>query len=156
MSRKVWARPLTNHLSVFRQGRTIPPRLAVARDVDFNPHMYPEPRRSNRRFPCQARFFGAAATTIRGEVTDVSPTGMCLATSTELPRGRELHLEFELPTGAVEAVGEVRWVKKPNEEGVRDIGIRFVRISAPSAKVIEDATRDRTFTSSVMQSYVFR
>ena len=120
--------------------------------------MNSEPRRSNRRFPCKARFFAAgAATVIRGDVVDVSPTGMCLATETELPRGRELHLEFDLPNGVVEAVGEVRWVTDPRAaDGLREVGIRFVRISAPSTKVIEDATRDRTFTSSVMQSYVFR
>ena len=118
--------------------------------------MNPEPRRATRRFPCKARFLGGAATVIRGDVQDVSPTGMCLATTAELPRGRELHLEFELPTGSVEAVGEVRWVTAPRKDGLREVGIRFVRISAPSAKVIEEATRERTFASSVMQSYVFR
>lgn len=75
---------------------------------------------------------------IRGEVRDVSPTGLCLVTSLPVQKGQTLHLSFELPTGLVEAVGEVRWVVKkkgkPNE-----LGIRFIRIPMTATRVINAA-----------------
>ncbi len=75
---------------------------------------------------------------IRGEVRDVSPTGLCLLTQLPVRKGQTLHLSFALPTGDVEAVGEVRWVirkkGKPNE-----LGIRFVRIPVTATRVINAA-----------------
>ncbi len=99
--------------------------------------MYPE-NRNTRRVNCQARFLGATSTVLRGDIVDVSATGMCLAADTALERGRELHLDFDLPTGRVEAVGEVRWVVEKN--GRFELGIRFVRISSESLAVIAHAT----------------
>jgi hypothetical protein len=99
--------------------------------------MYPE-NRNTRRVTCQARFLGASSTVLRGDIIDVSNTGLCLALDEPLEKGRELHLEFELPTGKVEAVGEVRWVVK--KDGRVEVGIRFVRISAESLGVIALAT----------------
>jgi|GEM_PF-1854302 hypothetical protein len=99
--------------------------------------MYPE-NRNHRRVGCQARFLGAASTVLRGDILDVSNTGLCLSLDAALERGRELHLEFELPNGRVEAVGEVRWVVEKN--GRAELGIRFVRISAESLAVIAVAT----------------
>lgn len=130
--------------------------------------MYPENRNDSRRVPCKARFLGVTTSVLRGDVLDVSRTGLRLCLDEALERGRELHLEFELPTGRVEAVGEVRWV---NEEGKApgkgrtqsnakpkakataspsaeqkgkpepvEHGIRFVRISSESLDVIARAT----------------
>lgn len=106
--------------------------------------MYPE-NRTNRRVTCSARFMGATTTVIRGDIVDVSNTGMCLALDAPLEKGRELHLEFELPTGKVEAVGEVRWVVP--KEGCIEVGIRFVRISAESLNVIAQATAPKPYAS---------
>lgn len=91
--------------------------------------------REHRRFSYKARFLGTgSATFIRGEIIDISDTGVCLEGDISVTVGTQLHLEFELPTGAVEAVGEVRWVEN------REVGIRFVRINAPSIKAINEAT----------------
>lgn len=99
--------------------------------------MYPE-NRNNQRIVCHARFLGATSTVLRGDIIDVSPTGLCLVLDEALVRGRELHLEFELPTGKVEAVGEVRWAVEKN--GRVELGLRFVRISSESLAVIEAAS----------------
>ena len=106
---------------------------------------------------------------LRGDVLDISRTGLRLCLDEALERGRELHLEFDLPTGRVEAVGEVRWVddqdksqdkakargkaevrdkpKAQAEEGKKldqvEHGIRFVRISSESLDVIARATSAR-------------
>jgi hypothetical protein len=102
--------------------------------------MYPE-NRTTRRVTCSARFMGATTTVIRGDIVDVSNAGMCLALEAPLEKGRELHLEFELPEGKVEAVGEVRWVVQ--KEACIEVGIRFARISAESLNVITQATAPR-------------
>lgn len=99
--------------------------------------MYAE-NRSSRRVTCQARFMGVTSTVLRGDILDVSNTGLCLSLDAALERGRELFLEFELPTGRVEAVGEVRWTVE--KSGRVELGIRFVRISAESLNVITEAT----------------
>lgn len=79
------------------------------------------------------------ATNLTGKVTDLSGTGLFLVTTTFLPTGKQVHLEFELPTGAVEAVGEVRWIARGNDVPEQGLGIRFLRLSAASARVIDDA-----------------
>jgi hypothetical protein len=99
--------------------------------------MYPE-NRNNQRVMCQARFLGATSSVLRGDIIDVSPTGLCLALDAALERGRELHLDFELSTGRVEAVGEVRWAVEKN--GRVELGVRFVRISSESLAAIAAAT----------------
>lgn len=103
--------------------------------------MYPE-YRSGGRTPVDGRFLGASHVTIRGNLRDVSATGLCLSTSTPLLRGQVLYLEFELPTGDVELVGEVRW-STPKDDGMHELGIRIVRIPEPSAQAIRDASRPR-------------
>ena len=75
---------------------------------------------------------------IRGEVRDVSPSGLCLSTVLPVRKGQLLHLRFELPTGLVEAVGEVRWVVKKKGKP-NDLGIRFVRIPITASRVIDAA-----------------
>ena len=100
--------------------------------------MYPSDNRQTRRVPCQARFLGASTTVLRGDIVDVSATGVCLALESPLERGKELHLDFQLPTGRVEAVAEVRW--SVEKSGAYEVGLRFVRISAESLAVIEAAT----------------
>ena len=87
---------------------------------------------------CSARFLGANTSVLTGDLLEVSPSGLCLGLDAELERGRMLHLEFELPTGHVEAVGEVHWAVE--KRGRVELGIRFVGISAESLGVITSAT----------------
>jgi hypothetical protein len=107
--------------------------------------MYPESR-NVRRYLVKVRFSGASKTAIRGDLHDVSPTGLCLSTTTDVERGKVLHLEFELPTGPVELVAEVRWVT-PRKEGQFELGLRIVRIAEASLQAIRDATTERNRTS---------
>lgn len=106
--------------------------------------MYPDPR-SSRRYPVRGRFSGASKTAIRGDLHDVSPTGLCLSTKTDIGRGKVLHLEFELPTGAVDLVAEVRW-SKPDGDGF-EVGLRIVRIAEPSLNAIREATTDKRYSA---------
>lgn len=99
--------------------------------------------RSHRRVACHARFLGASTTTLRGDIVDISNAGLCLSVDAALERGRELHLEFDLPEGRVEAVGEVRWVVE--KDGRAELGVKFVRISSESLAVIAQATAPRSF-----------
>jgi hypothetical protein len=101
--------------------------------------MYPE-NRSERRFACQVRVVGAATTAFEGLAVDLSSTGVCLSTSTPLEPGRQLHLEFELPLGRVEVVGEVRRVTS-REDGTLECGVRFIRLSTETQAAIVEATR---------------
>jgi hypothetical protein len=96
--------------------------------------MFPDELRTTRRIACRARFTAATSTVLRGEVMDVSSTGLCLVLDAELERGRQLYLDFDLPGGRVEAVGEVRWVI--SRHGQYELGIRFVRIATDALAVI--------------------
>ncbi len=102
--------------------------------------MYTE-NRSEPRFVCEVRVVGASTTAFAGIVRDVSPSGLCLHTQSPIEVGRQLHLDFELPSGRVEAVGEVRRVTAA-EDGWLKLGVRFVRISAQSMDAIREATAD--------------
>lgn len=99
--------------------------------------MYPD-NRDHRRVHCQARLRGAITPVLYGDLVDLSPTGLCLVADTALERGRELHLEFELQGGTVDAVAEVRWAVV--KDGRHELGLRFVRISAESLALIAVAT----------------
>ena len=92
---------------------------------------------------------GATTTVLVGEVTDLSPTGLCLATAAILEKGRQLHLEFTLPGGVVDAVGEVRWSRNG------EVGIRFVRIASSAQQAITDATKEVPVESRWMRSHRF-
>jgi hypothetical protein len=117
--------------------------------------MYPE-LRNDRRYTCQARFFGSGGTFLfRGAVTDISRTGLSLAGIAPMARGQSIHLKVELPTGTVEAVGEVRWVRV-QDDGTAEAGLRFLRINQSSLEAIDEATVERPITSSFMRQYVFR
>lgn len=105
--------------------------------------MFPE-HRSSRRHPCRVRFVAASRSVVTGEVRDLSPTGLCLVTDTTFARGTALHLEFELETGAVEVVGEVRRVVDL-EGGLTEVGIKFVRIAAQALEAIKAATEEKPF-----------
>jgi len=89
------------------------------------------------RSSCHVRIEGAGvgAKHIRGEVRDISPSGLCLVTPLVLTRGSTLHLSFRLPTGHIEAVGEVRWVRREIGQPY-ELGIRFVRISLTATRAI--------------------
>ncbi len=80
---------------------------------------------------------GGAATNLSGRITDLSEVGLFLATQKFIPLGKEVHLEFELPTGKVEAVGEVRWIARGQAVAEQGLGIRFLRLTAPSARAID-------------------
>jgi hypothetical protein len=117
--------------------------------------MYPE-LRNDRRFTCQARFFGSGGTFLfRGAVTDISRSGMCLTGAVAMAKGQSIHLKVELPSGTVDAVGEVRWVRQL-ADGSSEAGLRFVRINQPSLEAIDEATSERPITSNFMRQYVFR
>jgi len=117
--------------------------------------MTPE-HRNDRRYTCQARFFGSGGPFLfRGEVTDISRTGLCLGGSAPMARGQSIHLQVELPTGTVDAVAEVRWVRS-QADGTAEAGLRFLRISQPSLVAIDQATAARPITSSFMRQFVFR
>lgn len=105
--------------------------------------------RRTRRASCRVRLVGAVQTALSGEVKDLSPTGLCLATSTHLEKGRQLNLEFTLGSGAVDAVGEVRWAR------AGEVGIRFVRISSAAQAAILEATREVPAESRWMRRHQF-
>ncbi|MFL5321160.1 MAG: PilZ domain-containing protein [Myxococcaceae bacterium] len=97
-------------------------------------------RRRTNRYRCNVYFRGGGASTnLAGKVTDLSGTGLFLVTTTFLPVGKQLHLEFELESGKVEAVGEVRWIARGEDVPDQGMGIRFLRLSAASARAIDDA-----------------
>ncbi|MBX5484116.1 MAG: PilZ domain-containing protein [Myxococcaceae bacterium] len=103
-----------------------------------------DPRRHHRRIACNVSFRGGGASTnLSGRITDLSGTGVFIATRTFVPVGKQVHLEFELPTGPVEAVGEVRWVARGSDVPEQGLGVRFLRLSAASARAIDDAVRLR-------------
>lgn len=117
--------------------------------------MYPE-NRNVRRYTCQARFFGSGGTFLfRGAVTDISRTGLCLSGVAAMAKGQSIHLKVDLPTGTVDVVGEVRWVRS-QADGTAEVGLRFVRINQSSLEAIDDAMAERPITSSFMRQYVFR
>ena len=86
---------------------------------------------------------GGSATNMSGRVTDLSAVGLFLSTRQFIPLGKQVHLEFELPTGRVEAVGEVRWVARGSQVPEQGLGIRFLRLSAASARAIDQAIEER-------------
>ena len=91
--------------------------------------------RQGVRVEVDVRFRGGGQSrSMSGRVTDLSANGLFLATKQPVPLGQQLHLEFELPTGRVEAVGEVRHVQ---HTGTRGLGIRFVRLPVTAKKAIE-------------------
>ncbi len=79
------------------------------------------------------------STNLKGRLTDLSGTGLFIATKQFIPIGKEVHLEFRLPGGLVEAVGEVRWVARGEGATEPGLGIRFLRLSAASARAIDEA-----------------
>jgi uncharacterized protein (TIGR02266 family) len=80
---------------------------------------------------------GGAARNMSGRITDLSQIGLFLSTRQFIPQGKQVTLEFELPTGHVEAVGEVRWVARGPNVPEQGLGIRFLRLSAASARAID-------------------
>ncbi len=97
-------------------------------------------RRQHKRFSLNARFHGGGASTnLSGRITDLSGSGLFLVTRQFIPVGKQVHLEFELPTGKVEAVGEVRWLARGGTSIEQGMGIRFLRLSAASARAIDEA-----------------
>lgn len=95
-------------------------------------------RRQGKRISLSVRFSGGgAATNLDGRVTDLSQVGLFLATKHFIPLGQQVHLEFDLPTGHVEAMGEVRWIKRGANVAEQGLGIRFLRLSSEAAQAID-------------------
>jgi uncharacterized protein (TIGR02266 family) len=102
-----------------------------------------DPRRQHKRFSCNAKFHGGGASTnLSGRITDLSGSGLFLVTKQFIPVGKQVHLEFELETGRVDAVGEVRWIARGSDAPEQGMGIRFLRLSAASARAIDEALTD--------------
>jgi hypothetical protein len=101
-------------------------------------------RRQHKRHSFNARFHGGGASTnLHGRITDLSGSGLFLVTKQFIPVGKQVHLEFELDTGTVEAVCEVRWLARGADVPEQGMGIRFLRLSAASARAIDDALAAR-------------
>jgi hypothetical protein len=99
-----------------------------------------EARRQARRVSIDVQFSGGgAATNLWGRITDLSEFGLFLATTKFIPLGKQVHLEFELKTGKVNAVGEVRWIARGRAVAQQGLGIRFLRLSSASARAIDMA-----------------
>lgn len=102
-------------------------------------------KRKNPRMDCDITFWGAGASAqLTGRITDLSGTGLFIATRKFIPLGKQVHLEFELKTGKVEAVGEVRWVARGANQPEQGMGIRFLRLSSASARAIDLALAARS------------
>ena len=82
---------------------------------------------------------GGGGSNLSGRITDLSEFGLFLATTKFIPLGKQVHLEFELKTGKVNAVGEVRWIARGKAVAQQGLGIRFLRLSAASARAIDIA-----------------
>jgi uncharacterized protein (TIGR02266 family) len=101
-------------------------------------------RRRNPRITCNLTFRGGGeSTNLSGRIKDLSGTGLFLATRQFIATGKQVHLEFALPTGQVDAVGEVRWVARGKEVAEQGLGIRFLRLSSQAARAIDDAIGSR-------------
>ncbi len=101
-------------------------------------------RRQRPRIACNVTFRGGGASTnLSGRITDLSGTGVFIVTRQFVPVGKQVHLEFELNTGHVDAVGEVRWVARGSDAPEQGLGVRFLRLSAASARTIDDAVGTR-------------
>jgi uncharacterized protein (TIGR02266 family) len=95
-------------------------------------------RRQGKRISLSVSFSGGgAAINLDGRVTDLSQVGLFLATKHFIPLGDQVHLEFDLPTGHVEAMGEVRWIARGANVAQQGLGIRFLRLSAEAARAID-------------------
>jgi len=95
-------------------------------------------RRQGKRVSVDIVFHGGGhATNLTGKVRDLSQVGLFLATRHFIPLGKQVHLEFTLPTGKVDAVGEVRWIARGDRVEEPGLGIRFLRLSSASAKAID-------------------
>jgi uncharacterized protein (TIGR02266 family) len=96
-------------------------------------------RRAVRRIPTDLFVRGGGESlNLHGRITDLSGIGVFVATRQFIPVGRQVHLEFDLPTGHVAAVGEVRWVARGERAAEQGLGIRFLRLSSASARAIDD------------------
>ena len=118
------------------------PRLAV-RVASDRLHLQErwDEGRANERAPCDLRFTGGGASlTLSGRVTDMSATGLFLATRQYVPVGKEVHIELELTSGKVEVVAEVRWLSRGGTTRAQGFGVRLLRISADGTRALQDAT----------------
>lgn len=64
----------------------------------------------------------------KGKVLNVSAGGVCLLTNEPLKVGQVLRMALPLPNVEATAptLAEIRWVKKQNEKGIYQAGLRFL------------------------------
>lgn len=94
--------------------------------------------RKQSRVRCNLSFRGGGgAHTLQGKITDLSRAGVFITTKKLLKTGSQVHLEFTLDGEKVELVGEVRWCGKAPNSDEPGVGVRFLRMSAASARTID-------------------
>lgn len=74
-----------------------------------------------------------------GHVTDVSPDGLFFCSDFLDDAGECAQLWVQLPTGALELRGEVRWVNEAPHAG--GMGIKLVELSHEDRAVLTELTR---------------
>lgn len=95
--------------------------------------------RSERRaaervaFGCEVECEGSQPDPIRPRMRDLSATGAFIESTTPVALGTRLALRFQLPGGDVLLSAEVA---RTTADGV---GVRFVELTAPDQRLIEDA-----------------
>jgi len=91
-----------------------------------------ESRLERRRFPrIKAPVFYRTPRmfTHKRRVSNISPAGVRIYSDERLEEGKQLELEFFLPSGrSVKAIANVMWIKElpPEAEGRFDIGLEFI------------------------------
>ena len=96
--------------------------------------------RGSIRVHVSIRGSGASDRSIAGEITDLSESGLFLATNSVLSPGKEMNIKFQLPTadgslGDVEARVEVK--RRETNRGKTGNGLRFLRLPMESQEVIK-------------------
>lgn len=103
-------------------------------------------RRTSRRVSLEVPVvLGLGDEVFTGTSEDISTTGLFVQTGRLLPSGRRVHLQFELPHGAIEVTGVVVRFRTPTKSVKAGIGICFQSISAEQLECIEafcDAASD--------------
>ncbi|HEV8325162.1 MAG TPA: TIGR02266 family protein [Myxococcota bacterium] len=100
-------------------------------------------RREHERVPVDLRVdYRSEDTFLFASITNISEMGIFIETRAPLPRGTQLNLEFELPTGGrFSERGEVMWVNPYRPEGPNlnpGMGVRFLELSGEArSKIVE-------------------
>lgn len=95
-------------------------------------------RRAARRVPLEVPVvMGLGSEVFTGTSEDISSSGLFVQTDRLLPSGRRLHLQFELPHGAIEVTGVVVRFRTPAKGVLPGIGVCFQSMSEEQLDCIE-------------------